>query len=213
MVIDGRLATDDVAHDADVLARPGEWFRIGLAVPTLDDLWSRSTEAENETTVAEMVDGHRGHRGGGRCAGAHLDDAGAETDTLGVRSPPGEWCEGIAAVRLGGPHRVEAQTVGLLDSFECAGGWATAPVTGVVAELHVLLGGHSRDDTTVADVRSDRTPRATRSARRCPLSRSCSGRAPCGGGSACDGRATAGPLAIRHGRVQRRGSSGCPTRR
>ena len=51
----------------------------------------------------------------------HLHDAGAELDPLGVRAPPRERRQGVGAVRLGGPHRVEAEPLGLLDRLERAG--------------------------------------------------------------------------------------------
>ena len=87
--------------------------------------------------LGQVVERHRRHRRGRRRARAHLHDAGAELDALGVRAPPRQRGEGVAAVRLGGPHRGEAEAFGLLDRLERAGRRAAAPVAAVVPELHV----------------------------------------------------------------------------
>ena len=56
---------DDLAHDVDVLPGSGEWPRVGLAVPTLDDLRPRRAQPEDEPTVRQVVERDRRHRRGG----------------------------------------------------------------------------------------------------------------------------------------------------
>src|SRR5690606_12009258 len=45
------LAREDLADDLDVLAGAGERLAVRHAVPALDHLWSRGTEAEDEATA------------------------------------------------------------------------------------------------------------------------------------------------------------------
>ena len=120
VVLDGLAAGDDAADDVDVLAGAGERAGIGLAVPALDDLRAGRAEAEDEAPAGQVVERDRRHRRGRRGARRELDDAGAEADALGVRAPPGERREGVGAVGLGRPHRVEAEALGLLDRLQRA---------------------------------------------------------------------------------------------
>ena len=95
---------------------------------------------QHHPPVRELVDrggGHRGHRGG---AGGHLEDPRAEPDLARLPGEPGEHRGGVGAVGLGGPHRVVAEPLGLLDDLELVlGGEAEAPVADVHAELHVQV--------------------------------------------------------------------------
>ena len=135
--LDRLLAGDDRSDDRDVLACPREGLRVGLAVPTLDDLWARRAQPEDDPTLGQMIKGHRGHRrrGGGACR--HLDDAGTEFQPGRVRAPPRKGRERVRPVGLRCPDRVEAEPLGLLDRFERARGRPRSPVPRAVSELHV----------------------------------------------------------------------------
>ena len=134
------LARERHAHDLDVLARALELLGEALPVPALGDLRARGADAADHAPVRELVDrrgGHRGHRGGAR---GHLEDARAEPDLARLPGEPAEHGGGVGAVRLGCPHRVIAELLGLLDDVELVlGGEAETPVADVHAELHVQV--------------------------------------------------------------------------
>ena len=134
--LDRLLASDDRSDDRDVLAGAGEWLRVGLAVPTLDDLRAGRAETEDDAALGQVIKGHRGHRSRGGCACRHLDDARTELQPRRVRAPPREWRERVGAVGLRRPERVEAEPLGLLDRFERPRGRSRSPVPRAVAELH-----------------------------------------------------------------------------
>ncbi len=104
-----------------------------------DDLRARGAEAADEPTVRQVVHRDRRHRGRRGRACRHLHDAGAELDLLGVSSPPRQRRECIGAVGLGGPDRVEAELLGLLDRFERPRRRTRRPVSGVVSELESAM--------------------------------------------------------------------------
>ena len=80
-------------------------------------------QPEDQPAAGEVVERHRGHRGGGRRARGDLRDRGAELDPLGRRAPPGQRHQRVRAVGLGGPDRVEAEPLGLaIDSAAPGGG-------------------------------------------------------------------------------------------
>ena len=137
--VDRLVACDDAAHDFEVLACAGERARIGLPIPALHHLWTARAEAEDDSSVGEVVQRHRRHCGGRRRAGAHLHDAGAELHSFGVRAPPRQWRERITAICLGGPHRAVAQPLGFLDRLQRTSRRTAAPVSGAVTELQNLL--------------------------------------------------------------------------
>ena len=111
----GRLAGEDLAHDRDIVADAPIGLAPRLAVPTLDDLRARNTQANDEAAAAgHRVDGRRRHRRVRRCARGQLHDPGAELDAAGVRRQEGERRHGVRTVGLGRPHRVVAQLLGAL---------------------------------------------------------------------------------------------------
>ncbi len=132
VMLEPLLARQDRAHDLHVLARLAEGLAVRLAVPTLHDLRTGETEPEQEAVAAEEVERHRGHRGHGRRARGHLHDRGAEVDALGVRHHPRDRRDGVGAVRLGGPHRMEAELLRFLGQRHRAR-QALAPV--LIAEV------------------------------------------------------------------------------
>ena len=142
VLLDRLLARQHLSHDVDVLARAGQGLAVGLAVPALHHLRTAGAEAQDETSVGEMVEGDGGHRRGRRRAGAHLHDGGAQSDVGGVGTPPRQRSERVAAVRLGRPDGVEAQAIGLLHRFEGSGRRTRRPVAGVVAEFHRFVRAH-----------------------------------------------------------------------
>ena len=72
-----------------------------------------------------------------------------------ARAPPGQRRQHVRAVGLGGPHRVEAQALGLGDRRLDPGRWAGAPVAGVQAELQL-----ARHRATLSHARGARSARA-----------------------------------------------------
>ena len=121
------LAAQHAPDDLDVLAGAGQRHRRRAPVPALHDLGPRHAQPETEAAFGEVVEGDRGHRRGGRGAGGQLHDRGAEPDAAGVAGEPAERGEGVGAPRLGRPHRVEAEALGLLgDRRSCRAG-APAP--------------------------------------------------------------------------------------
>ena len=84
-------------------------------MPALHHLRIRHPEAEPEPPTRERVESHRRHRGRRRRPAADLHDAGAHVDP---RRPPGDPRGGrdrVRAIGLGGPHRIEAEPLGLED--------------------------------------------------------------------------------------------------
>ena len=134
--VDRLVAGDDLADDGHVLAGAGERLGVGLAVPALHDLRARGAEAEDEPTAGQVVEGHRRHRRGRRSAGRHLGDGRAELDVLGARAPPGQRHQGVRAVRLGRPDRVEPQPFGLQDRRQRLRRRSRPPVPRVQPKLH-----------------------------------------------------------------------------
>ena len=133
---DRGLTREHVADDPDVLARAGQRLGERLAVPALDHLRPGDPEPEHEAAAAEMVERHRGHRRGRGTAGAHLHDPRPQAQPLGVRAPPGQRREHVAAVGLRGPDRVEAQALGLEHAVQRTGRRGSRrPVAGVQPEL------------------------------------------------------------------------------
>ena len=103
--------------------------------------------------AAEVVQGHRRHRGGRRGAGGDLDDRRAQLDPLGRRPPPGQRHQRVGPVGLGGPDRVKAQALGLEDALGGPGRRAAGPVAGVQAQSKFAC--HARDP-----IRCSRSSRA-----------------------------------------------------
>ena len=108
--VDRLLAGDHLADDLDVLAGAGQRLRVRLAVPALDDLRAGGAEAEHEA----------GRRRGGRGSSPPSpwrSGCGPTSGTMAVpsrmrrvlRAPPGQRREGVGAVGLGRPHRVEPE--------------------------------------------------------------------------------------------------------
>jgi hypothetical protein len=102
-VADRRLPAHHLPNDVDVLAGPRQGLAKGLAVPALYHLGARDAEAEDYTTLGEVVEGEGVHRSAGRRAGGELNDGSAELDALGLGADPGQGGEGIGAPGLGGP--------------------------------------------------------------------------------------------------------------
>ena len=114
------LAAHDGAHDVDIFACASQRLGIRLAVPTFHHLRARCADAEDHATARQVIERHCRHCGGGRSACTHLHDAGAEFDVGGLRTPPRQRSECIAAVGLGGPQRMETELVGFLHRFHHA---------------------------------------------------------------------------------------------
>ena len=128
-------------HDLDVLARPLQLAAEALPVPALCDLRPARADAQQHAAAGELVERRRGHRGHRRRAAGHLEDRRAELDALGLGREPGEDRDRVGAVGLGGPDRVVAEPLGLLDELELLGGAEPeAPVADVDAELHAREG-------------------------------------------------------------------------
>jgi hypothetical protein len=115
LVLDRLLARPDLADDLDVLAGLHERLAVRLAVPSFDDLRPRDAEPEQEAAARELIQRRRRHRGHRGRARRHLHDAARDVDLLRARGDPRERRDGVRAVRLGRPHRVEAESIGLLD--------------------------------------------------------------------------------------------------
>ena len=78
-------------------------------------------EAQDETTVGEVVEAGGGHGNGGGAADVDADDGRTELDVVGGEGAGGECGELVAAVALGEPEGVVAEGVGelaALDDFE-----------------------------------------------------------------------------------------------
>ena len=63
MVVNGFVALQNAAHHLNVFTCASERLGVWLAVPAFHYLWARGAKTKNETTIAEMVDGHRSHSG------------------------------------------------------------------------------------------------------------------------------------------------------
>jgi hypothetical protein len=106
----GFFALEDLAHDRDVVLDPIIGLAPRLAVPALDDLRSRDTEASDETAATgHRVDAGGRHRGVGRCSRGQLHDAGAELDAFGNSGEEREWRDRVRAIGFGQPDRVIPQ--------------------------------------------------------------------------------------------------------
>src|SRR5262249_62357795 len=120
-VDDWLVAGPDLAHDRHVLARLHDGRPEPLPVPALDDLRPRDPEPEEEAAARELVQGRRGRRGHRRRARRHLHDRRAEMDLRRLSADPGERGDGVRAVRLGRPDRVEGEPLGLVDEAHVDG--------------------------------------------------------------------------------------------
>ena len=132
------LARERLAHDRDVLARALDLARrsAGRASPRRP-AGPEEPMPEQHPPARELVDRRRGHRGHRRAAGGHLEDRRAELDRRRQPGEPAEDRRGVRAVGLGGPDRVIAEPLGLLDDLALVvGGESEAPVADVDAELH-----------------------------------------------------------------------------
>ena len=132
-------------------------------------------------------------------------------NALGVRTPPRERRQRVAAVGLGRPHRGEAQPLRFLDRFQRASRRTAAPIASVVSKL--LLACHE-ECLAVAIVSGQRRmshPCVT--VQRCRHHRASIRWAGRFAGSACAAPTTATPLAIRRGQALDRGSNGCRCQR
>ena len=106
----GFFALEDLAHDRDVVLDPVIGLAPRLAVPALDDLRSRDTQACDETAAT----GHRINAGGrhggvGRRSRGQLHDAGAELDAVGLGGEERERRDRVGAIGFGRPDRVVTQ--------------------------------------------------------------------------------------------------------
>ena len=109
------FAVKGPAEHLDVLAGTGQGPVGGLSVPALHYLRAGDTEAQNQPTPGQVVQGYGVHGGSRRGTSCHLDDAGTKPDPLGVGGQVHQRREGIAAPRFGGPDGVVTQAFGLLD--------------------------------------------------------------------------------------------------
>ena len=109
LVLHRLLARQDLAHDRHVLARARERPPVRDAVPALDHLRPGGPEPEDEAPAREGIERHRRHRRHRRRARRHLHDRRAELDLAGLRRDPGERRDGVVAVRLGRPDRVDSR--------------------------------------------------------------------------------------------------------
>jgi hypothetical protein len=106
----GLFALEDLAHDRDVVLDPIIGLAPRLAVPALDDLRSRDTEASDETAAAgHRVDAGGRHRGVGRRSRGQLHDAGAELDAVGLGGEERQRRDRVRAIGFGRPDRVVTQ--------------------------------------------------------------------------------------------------------
>ena len=86
-------------------------------MPPFHDLRAGGAEPENESPAREGVERHRRHRGVGRRPPGELHDSRAELDLRRLRRDVGERRHRVRPVRLGAPHRVETETLGLFDEI------------------------------------------------------------------------------------------------
>src|SRR6202035_92053 len=103
----------------------------------------------------------------------HLEDARAETDPGGLPGEPAEDGGGVRAVGLGGPHRVIAKPLGLLDddvlvSFQgrgirCRYGSRVLGFAGHRSRAKGARGGHSLCERTAANAPTPSSSCALRS--------------------------------------------------
>src|SRR6266851_2769325 len=125
------------AHHGHVLARARKLLREPHAVPTLGDLRTRRTQAEQHAAARQLVDRGGGHGGHGRTSRRDLEDAGPQLDAARAGGQPGQHRRGVRSVRLSGPDRVVAELLGGACDVELVGGGQTkAPVADRDAELH-----------------------------------------------------------------------------
>ena len=106
----GAFALEDLAHDRDVVLDPIIGLAPRLAVPALDDLRSRDTQAGDEAAAA----GHRVNAGGrhggvGWRSRGQLHDAGAELDAAGLGGEKRERRDRVGAIGFGRPDRIVTQ--------------------------------------------------------------------------------------------------------
>ena len=98
-------------------------------------------DAEDHAPVRELVDRrgrHRGHRRASARASGRCPSRGGSCEVCPASQPSTRG--GVGAVGLGGPHRVIAEPLGLLDDLELVlRAEAEAPVADVHAELHVQV--------------------------------------------------------------------------
>ena len=131
------VARQDLADDIDVLACARQGLVERSAVPTLDDLGARDAKAEDEATPREVIHGLGGHGHGHWSPGAELTQRGAEPHGRRRRPPPGQRGQGIGAIGLRCPHRVEAEAFGLRHLLDGTRRRSGSPVAELQSELEI----------------------------------------------------------------------------
>ncbi len=134
--LDRLLTSQDPTHDLDVLAGARQRLAERLAVPTLDHLRARHSEPERETTVRQVIDRQRGHRGRRGSARRDLDDAGTQANARGVGADPCRGRERIGAPRLRRPHGVVLEALRLLRERDRERVGLCTPVAELKSEFH-----------------------------------------------------------------------------
>ena len=131
------LAAQHPADDLDVLAGAGQRLVGRPAVPALDDLRARHAEAEH--AAGRWRGGRASWRAIAVAVGVRAAICTTPVPSLivdGVAGDPGQRGERVGAPRLGGPHRVEAEPLGLLGRRDDVGRRQLPPVPPHQSELH-----------------------------------------------------------------------------
>src|SRR5579875_3489153 len=103
------------AHDLDRLLGPAQRPIESHAVPSLDDLRAAGTNAEYEAIARQSLEREGGHGQGSRRAGTQLHDGSPQPDPGRPGSQEGERSEGVITPGLPSPHRVDPETLGVLN--------------------------------------------------------------------------------------------------
>jgi hypothetical protein len=115
------LAGRNAADDLDGLARGRQRRREPHAVPALHDLGPAGAEPEQEATVRQRLERHRGHGQVGRRARPDLRDARPEPDPARPGGEEGQRCERVLAPRFRHPDGVRPEPLGLDDEVDVRG--------------------------------------------------------------------------------------------
>ena len=106
IVCDGLFSRQNLFDDGNVLSGACQRLGEGATVPSLNNLRSRDTQAQNHAAVRQVIHGQSCHGHGRWRPCGNLTDTSTQADGTGLSANPRQWRNGIAAIGFCSPDRV-----------------------------------------------------------------------------------------------------------